>query len=881
MRVKAAVISICSALALVMAGAADAAEPLTNKGRTCPTLTYTPYATIDPTSPWPSRFVPNRKSIGAQDPLTAPQSIGCIQNPSGFRTELWASEDMFTGPMKVWTVTFDERGRAWLCETFDYPNTVKSAFAGSDRIRILEDTNGDRIADKSTIFVDGLSMPSSLVFTVDGVVVAVEDHMVLFEDKDGDDKADVKTGKILYTGWSRAPNGGDTHGMANNLAYGIDNWIYGNVGYNGGNVNGIGFSSGSFRFRQDGSEFQWFATNGSGNSWGWGQMEDGQSFASHATGGGHAHHEVYQGISQRIRIMDHNDIKPITPDVQQGDVYGGFSATTNATLYSARYFPREYWARSMFVNEGEAHLVHQDFLTVNKSTWKAGETKGVENILASKDAWTAPIFNAVGPDGALWVVDFHNYLWLHNGATPAGEGGAYEHGIRDHSKSRVYRVVRDDATPLDPILDLAKATTADLVKQLGNSNLLWRLHAQRLLIKRGSSPELIALLDQALDRRQPDEMGIDAPVIHALWVRAGLGATGKSSFAQTEVMATSQTAGQTWKYTTAAPAADWFQAAFVDAAWSSGQAPFANAGGRTAWTTPEIWARRSFNPGALTAAEIKAITIRVNHDEDVDVYINGVLALSRTGYITGYEDMALTPEGLAAIKAGQANVVAAHCKQTIGGQFLDIGLYRGARTEIAPPDPAFLTRLKTLLLHPSAAVRRAALGALPLVAASAEAIRDQKRLCDPDAHVRIKALDALRFMPAVTGLTMRTADAALDSHVSNLIAALPGPVQTVENCNEPSLETVIVRPQAPLRRADPRMVLALGANGVVRVLWSRDALPGILRIRGLDGKTLDQWAFDGRSLSGGRMRLDSGLYFFDLLDGRGNIQLRGKVAQAL
>ena len=239
-----------------------------------------------------------------------------------------------------------------------------------------------------------------------------------------------------------------------------------------------------------------------------------------------------------IRIEGHTeDMYPITKDYNTGDWQGKFTATGGNEMYTARYFPKEYWNVASFVCEGNAHLLHTDFMERNGSTWRAMQkrdandpSKDKTNILQSADAYTAPIHAAVGPDGALWVVDWYNFMYLHNGSSPAGAGGAYNNElIRDHEVSRVYRVVRDDDKPLDPILDLSEATPAELVATLENTNLLWRQHAQRMLIKlyQESDPpaDILALLEAYMtERRYADAVGIDAPVIHAMWTLEGIGA---------------------------------------------------------------------------------------------------------------------------------------------------------------------------------------------------------------------------------------------------------------------------------------------------------------------------------------------------------------------
>lgn len=147
-----------------------------------------------------------------------------------------------------------------------------------------------------------------------------------------------------------------------------------------------------------------------------------------------------------------------------------------------------------------------------------------------------------------------------------------------------------------------------------------------------------------------------------------------------EIVPTSEKTSQTWKYTFTAPPADWTKPDFNDTAWQSGSGGFGteNTPGigvlGTTWNTPDIWIRRTFNPGALTAAQISRLVVHDYHDEDVDVYINGVRAYSAVGYVGSYEYKPLTKEGLKALKPGAENTLAVHCHQTQGGQYIDVGL---------------------------------------------------------------------------------------------------------------------------------------------------------------------------------------------------------------
>jgi len=119
-------------------------------------------------------------------------------------------------------MNWDEKGRLWVIETVDYPNTVRDdKGSGDDRIKICEDTNGDGRADTFTIFAEGLNIPTGFTFHDGGIVVTQAPYFLFLKDTNGDDRADVK--EILIEGWGTF----DTHAGPSNLMAGIDNNIYG------------------------------------------------------------------------------------------------------------------------------------------------------------------------------------------------------------------------------------------------------------------------------------------------------------------------------------------------------------------------------------------------------------------------------------------------------------------------------------------------------------------------------------------------------------------------------------------------------------------------------------------------------------------------------
>jgi putative membrane-bound dehydrogenase-like protein len=472
-----------------------------------------------------------------QDPLSPEESAKLIQVPVGFDLELFASEPNIINPIAM---EWDEKGRLWVIETVDYPNTVlEDKNAGDDRIKICEDTDGDGKADKFTVFADKLNIPTSMVFSNGGIIVSQAPHFLFLKDTDGDDKADVR--KIIIDGWGVF----DTHAGPSNLTYGIDNNIWGVVGYSGfdGTIAGENrqFRQGIYRFKPDVSSFE-FMTGTSNNTWGFGLTETNDVFGSTANNT----HSVFMGIPNKVlrgteaiklsgsaKIDGHYAMHSITDKVRQVDVFGGFTAAAGHRFYTARNYPKEFWNNIALVCEPTGHVVHM--ARINKSGAGFLEQDNW-NLFAGADEWVAPVEAKVGPDGAVWVLDWYNFIVQHN-PTPTperggfagvnGKGNAYENPLRDKSHGRIWRVVSRQAKEYKtPALN--KDDTDDLIEALANDNMLWRLTAQRLLVERGNLDVLPDLYKLASGKKETDSL----TTIHALWTIDGLGAISKDDKAQ-------------------------------------------------------------------------------------------------------------------------------------------------------------------------------------------------------------------------------------------------------------------------------------------------------------------------------------------------------------
>src|SRR5438552_1421310 len=169
-----------------------------------------------------------KPGVAPTGPLSARDEQATFRLPKGFKIELVASEPDIVDPVAM---AFDENGRLFVAEMRAYPNAgVGTGFITSGRIVLLEDRDGDGFFEKSTVFADKLRLPTSVMPYKGGLLVANPPEIVYFEDTDGAGKADRQ--RVLYTGFNLA----NIQQMINSLQWGLDNWVYGCAGADGGTV---------------------------------------------------------------------------------------------------------------------------------------------------------------------------------------------------------------------------------------------------------------------------------------------------------------------------------------------------------------------------------------------------------------------------------------------------------------------------------------------------------------------------------------------------------------------------------------------------------------------------------------------------------------------
>ncbi|MFM1770186.1 MAG: hypothetical protein RJA22_2715 [Verrucomicrobiota bacterium] len=473
-------------------------------------------------------------------PSRASEAVTKLSLHPEFKVNLCADENVAE---KVMSLDWDTQGRLWVAETPEYPGgrTVnKNDFNANpnrrnqpdrfpvggqeprqarDRISILQDTDGDGVADKRTLFYEGLERVTSLVFYKDGVIVAQAPDFLWIRDTNGDGKADkVET---LYTGWGI----GDTHAVTSNLRWGPDGWVYGSVGYSRGRVRspstGKDFgdiAAGIYRFRPDGSALEQVASGGC-NTWGCEVAPDGEIFFTTATcgepichvalpekylaRGSVGGHRAYSSIIEENKIYP--PIKHTRQPYVQIDWVGAWTAAAGSCIYDGGAWPAKWSPEdrySFFMSEATMHIHHHEFLDPKGSTYQGRKEDGRKetHFLTAQDYWFRPIHSRVGPDGALYVVDFYNQIAVHNDTRGPKVGhGAHNAAVRpdrDHHFTRIYRVQHKDAAQLPPY-QLNTKDAATLVRMLEHPNGWVRATANRLLYETqpaAAVPALTALL---------------------------------------------------------------------------------------------------------------------------------------------------------------------------------------------------------------------------------------------------------------------------------------------------------------------------------------------------------------------------------------------------
>ncbi|MBC8115564.1 MAG: dehydrogenase, partial [Candidatus Saccharimonas sp.] len=366
-----------------------------------------------------------------------------MQVPAGLEVRLVASEPLVRQPV---CIEFDDRGRLWAIQYLQYPNpagltrTKVDRFSrteydrlpepppkgpvGADRITILEDTDGDGMADRGRDFVAGLNLTSGLAFGYGGVFVLQTPYLLFYPDRNRDDVPDADP-EVLLTGFGMD----DAHSVANSLTWGPDGWLYGCQGSTvTARIRGIEFQQGVWRYHPLTHEFELYCEGG-GNSWGLDFDRHGRLLYSTNHGG----YRLLHGLPGAYYWKSFGKHGPLHNPFAFGyfdhaphrDFRGGH-VTVGGIVYRGDGLPAIF--RDTYISADLlGHGMHWNEIQPRGSTVA---TAHGGDFLISNDTWFAPSDVTTGPDGAVYVCDWHDSRTAH--PDPDAEW--------DRSNGRIYRI---------------------------------------------------------------------------------------------------------------------------------------------------------------------------------------------------------------------------------------------------------------------------------------------------------------------------------------------------------------------------------------------------------------------------------------------------------
>jgi hypothetical protein len=142
---------------------------------------------------------------------------------------------------------------------------------------------------------------------------------------------------------------------------------------------------------------------------------------------------------------------------------------------------------------------------------------------------------------------------------------------------------------------------------------------------------------------------------------------------------TAESAAVSSRFVVSSPERNWTGEEYDDSSWTEAPGGFGSTGTpggviRTEWRSQDIWLRRAFTlPESFKTDDSSQLALKIHHDEDAEVYLNGVKVADLPRWTQGYTEIPLPREGVRALHPGR-NVMAIHCRQNTGGQYIDAGL---------------------------------------------------------------------------------------------------------------------------------------------------------------------------------------------------------------
>lgn len=436
--------------------------------------------------------------------LSPADAIKELTLPKGFSATMFAAEPEVKQPIAF---CIDDRGRLWVAEAYTYPLRQPEG-QGKDRVLILEDTNGDGVHDKRTVFMDNLNLVSGIEVGFGGVYIGAAPYFMFVADKNGDDKPDGEP-EILLDGWGYR----DTHETLNTFCWGPDGWLYGCHGvFTYSKVGKPGtpddqrepVNAAVWRYHPTKHQFETFAW-GTSNPWGIDFNDHGQCLIE-ACVIPHFYHMIQGGRYQRqggkhFNPYTYDDIKTIADHLHylgerphsgnaRSDKVGGGHAHAGLMVYLGGSWPDKY--RDMaFMNNIHGSRINMD-VPVRKGSGYVG--KHGADLINFNDQASQIVNLLYDQDGSVFMIDWYDLNQCHR-TDPV---------VHDRSNGRIFKVAYGNQKTTK--VDLSKATDAELVNFQLHKNDWYVRHARRVLQERAAAGGIDAMAREHLRMM----LGLDA-----------------------------------------------------------------------------------------------------------------------------------------------------------------------------------------------------------------------------------------------------------------------------------------------------------------------------------------------------------------------------------
>ena len=456
---------------------------------------------------------------------TVDEQIAKATLAPGYALRCFASEPMVVNPVAM---TWDARGRLWVVELYEYPSGSKNpneysrtatdeafrpvvktdASSPRDRVIVLEDTDNDGVADRRTVFAEGLNLATGILCGHGGVFVGQAPNLFFFRDTDGDDKADEY--KTVLTGFGLE----DRHELLNSFTWGPDGFMYFTHGvFTHSKVRrpgepaaeGFTLNAGIYRvaFGNDPADpsagpavlrHEVFS-DGTSNPWGCDYDAAGNWFVE-ACVIDHLFHMAPGGLYTRQGGAPENPYAyELLPSIVPKDHPRHFRAAyAGIQVYQGGVYPEDTHGHLFFGNIHD-NSIHQERVEPVGAAFKAHI---VRDFLRANNGWFRPVSIQTGPDGFLWVMDWSDKYPCYQNAQANPEGV-------DREKGRIWRIVvdgQDRGSRPEKAMDLAKLPPGALVTKLNDPN-SWTRRMARQSLPPDLAPLRAAFAAEAAGMKRP------------------------------------------------------------------------------------------------------------------------------------------------------------------------------------------------------------------------------------------------------------------------------------------------------------------------------------------------------------------------------------------